>query len=151
MSLKTRRITAAIYPVPCHLVDRFFEGKSKVFVKFLARNTTKLAPKNKIIFYASHGSKKLIGEGIIESIEFIPPEIVLSKYKKELFLSEAELHAYVKRSPLRTYSKNMLTIVFKKIRKYAEPKKYNKPITMAGLYLDANEYRCLFQKEQIHS
>jgi hypothetical protein len=139
-------INAVIFPIPTELVDRLFRGNTKVFVKYVAHNTTRLAPKHKVIFYASHGSKKLIGEGTIEKVEFLTPQKVLEKYKDQLFLNEAELDAYVKRSPSRSSSKEMLTLVLKKLKKFPKPIDYNKPITMAGQYLSAEEYSSLIKK-----
>jgi hypothetical protein len=139
-------INGVIFPIPAKLVDRLFRGNTKVFVKYVAHNTTRLAPKHKVIFYASHGSKKLIGEGIIEKVEFLTPQKVLEKYKDQLFLNESELHAYVTRSPSRSSSKEMLTLVLKKLKKFPKPIDYNKPITMAGQYLSAEEYSSLIQK-----
>jgi hypothetical protein len=142
------KIVGAIYPIPAQLVDRLFEDNTKVFVKYVAHKTTKLAPKHKVIFYASHGSKKLIGEGIIEKVEFLTPEEAIAKYKEELFLTKDELYDYVKRSPSRNLSKEMLTLVLKRLKKYRKPIQYPKPITMAGQYLNSIEYNSLMQKEE---
>jgi len=141
-------ILAVIYPVPVDLVDRLFDSKTKVFVKYVAHNSTKLTPKHKVIFYASHGSKKLIGEGIIEKVEFLTPEEAFAKYEEELFLTKDELYDYVKKSPGRAPSKEMLTLVLKGLKKYRKPIQYHKPITMAGQYLSASEYNSLMQKEE---
>ena len=142
------KIIGVVYPVPSDIADRLFNGKMKVFVKFLAHNSTKAAPKNKIIFYASRGTKKLVGEGTIEKAEFLTLDKVLSKYKDELFLDESELHAYVRNSPSRTPSKEMLTLVLRKLRKYSEPVEYHKRITMAGQYLSAEEYKSLMKNKE---
>ncbi|MGD0028086.1 MAG: DUF365 domain-containing protein [Candidatus Bathyarchaeia archaeon] len=139
-------IIGAIYPVPREFVDRLFDGKTKVFVKYVVHNTTKLAPRHKVIFYASHGSKKLVGEGTVEKVEFLSPEAVFAKYKERLFLNESEFYAYVGRSLSRTRSKMMLTLVLKKLHKFAQPVGYSRPITMAGQYLGINEYDSLIGK-----
>ncbi|MEJ5292420.1 MAG: DUF365 domain-containing protein [Candidatus Methanosuratincola sp.] len=141
-------IIGSIYPIPAELADRIFQGNTRVFVKYVAHNSTRLMPKHKVIFYASHGSKKLIGEGIIEKVEFLTPQKVLEKYKDQLFLNESELHAYVARLPSRSPSKEMLTLVLKKLKKYSKPIDYNKPITMAGQYLTAEEYSSLIHKQE---
>lgn len=141
-------IIGAIYPIPIDLVDRFFLKKAKVFVKFLTHNSTKLVPKNKVIFYASHGSKKLIGEGIIEKIEFLTPEKVFAKYKNTLFLNENEFFSYVGKSPSRI-SKEILTLTLKNIRKYSTPIEYNKKITMAGQYITTEEYKSLILRKEV--
>ena len=139
-------IIGAIYPIPTNIVERLFDGKSKVFVKFLPRNSTKLAPKHKIVIYASHGSKKLVGEGIIDKVEFLTPEKVIAKYEGKLFLKKTELYAYIKRSHARNSSKEMLTLTLKRLKKYLEPIEYKRPITMAGQYLSGEEYDLLMQK-----
>lgn len=136
------KIAGAIYPIPTEFVNRIFDGKDKVFVKYVAHNTTKLASRHKIVFYASHGLKKLVGEGTIESVEFLTPDDVLAKFKNELFLDEVELRAYVRERPSRT-SKKMLTLTLRKLRKYKEFIYYDKPITMAGQYLSAEQYDSL--------
>ena len=143
-----REILGVIYPIPVDFADRLFDGKPKVFVKFLPHNSTKLAPRHKIIFYASHGSKKLVGEGIIEKVEFLTSEKVLTRYKDDLFLNEAEFYTYVKRSPSRTSSKEMLTLVLRRLRKYPKSIEYDRPITMAGQYLSAEDYNSLMQNKE---
>lgn len=137
-----------IYPIPISFTERLFDGKTKVFVKYVAHNSTQLAPKQKVIFYGSHGSKELVGEGTIEKVEFLTPEKAIAKYKDELFLTKDELYDYVKRSPNRTPSKEMLTLVLKRLKKYHNPIQYHKPISMAGQYLNSNEYNSLMQKEE---
>jgi len=124
-------IVGAIFPVPTELVNRLFEGETKVFVKYVAHSNTRLSPGHKIVFYASRGSKELIGEGIVEKVEFLTPDEVLSKFKNELFLDAAEFHAYVGKWPSRT-SKRIMTLVLKKLKKYQKPIIYGKPMTMAG-------------------
>ncbi len=139
-------IVGVIYPIPAEFAVRFYEGNAKVFVKYVAHNTTRLEPKHKVIFYASQGPKMLIGEGIIEKVEFLTPKKVFEKYEEQLFLSKAELYNYVTASPARSSSKEMLTLVLKKLKRFPKPFDYEKPITMAGKYLGAQEYS-LIKKE----
>jgi hypothetical protein len=135
-------ITAVIYPVPLNLVDRFFSEKKSVFVKYLARNTqVQISPKNKMVFYASHGSKEIVGDGAIESVEFLTPDEVLAKYDDKVFLNKEELKEYMLLQPRRTSSKKLLTLNLSKIRKYRHPIRIEKPITMTGQYLSRDEYR----------
>jgi len=141
-------IVGVIYPVPSKFVDRLFNEKANVFVKYVAHNTTKLVPKHRVIFYASHGSKKLVGEGTLERVEFLSPETVIARYKERLFLNESEFYAYVGSSPSRTPSKLMLTLVLNKLSKYPNPVDYGRPITMAGQYLGVNEYNSLIGKNK---
>ena len=142
------KIIGSIYPIPSKFVDRLFDGKTKVFVKYGAHNATKLTPKHKVIFYASQGLKQLVGEGIIEKVEFLSPDDVIVKYEKWLFLNASEFYAYVERSPSRTSSKKMLTLVLKKLNKYPKPIDYNRSITMAGQYLGVDEYNSLIDKRK---
>lgn len=135
-----------VYPLPVELIDRLFDGRPKVFVKYVAHNTTKLVSKHKVVFYGSHGSRKLRGEGTIEKVEFLTPNSVLSRHKEDLFLNQEELLVYVRRFPSRTPSKEMLILVMKKLKKYPIPVDYNKPITMAGQYLTAADYDSLIRK-----
>jgi hypothetical protein len=139
-------IIGVIYPVPMEFIGRLFAGKTKVFVKYVAHNTTRLMPRHKVVFYGSHGSRKLIGEGTIERVEFLTPEAILSKYGEYLFLNQDELQAYVESSPSRTRSKEMLTLVMKRMKRYSAPLNYDKPITMAGQYLTSSEYNSLTHK-----
>jgi len=143
-----RELIGVIYPIPINFIDRLFDGETKVFVKYVAHNSTQLAPKHKVIFYGSRGSKELVGEGIIEKVEFLTPEEAITKYKEELFLTKDEIYDYVKRSLSRTLSKEMLTLVLKRLKKYHRPIQYHKPITMAGQYLSSSEYNSLMQKEE---
>jgi len=143
-----RELIGVIYPIPINFIDRLFDGETKVFVKYVAHNSTQLAPKHKVIFYGSRGSKELVGEGTIEKVEFLTPEEAITKYKEELFLTKDEIYDYVKRSPSRNLSKEMLTLVLKRLKKYHKPIQYPKPITMAGQYLSSSEYNSLMQKEE---
>lgn len=145
------KVAAVVYPVPLRMVDRFFIEKKSVFVKYLARNTrVQLSPKNKMVFYASHGSKEIVGEGIIEAVEFLTPDEVLAKYDDKVFLNKEELREYVLLQPCRTSSKKLLTLTLSKIRKYNNPIRIGKPITMTGQYLTKEEYMEIFHKPVIH-
>lgn len=134
-------LVGVIYPVPVHLIQSIFSGGPKVFVKYLPHYSTRLNKGNKIIFYESRGSKCLIGEGVISSIEFLTPNEVLNNYRKLLFLSEKQFDDYVKLWPNRDPSKWMFTVKLTKINKYMNPIMYKNPITMAGRYISKEEYQ----------
>jgi hypothetical protein len=142
------RIIGAIYPIPQEFSSRLFDGNFKVFVKYLAHSTTRLKPRNKVVFYASHGPKALIGEGTIEKIEFLSPEIVIAKHRAGLFLNETEFYRYVKKMPSRAPTKAMMVLVLKKLKRYPRPIDYNRPMTMAGQYLSDEEYFALQKQLQ---
>jgi len=141
------RIIGVVYPVPLRLVDRLFVAHRNVFVKYVAQITNlRIAPKHKVVFYASHGSKEVVGEGIIEAIEFLTPKEVLEKYGDKVFLNKDELMEYAMRQPKRTFSKKMLTLTLSKLRRYPTGIKYERPVTMAGEYLTQEKYSALLQK-----
>jgi len=141
------KIVGVVYSVPLHFVDRLFVAHRNVFVKYVARTTNlRIAPKHKVVVYASHGSKEVVGEGIIKAIEFLTPKEVLEKYEDKVFLNEDELKEYTMRQPKRTSSKKMLTLTLSKLRRYPQAIKYEKPVTMADEYLTEEKYTALLQK-----
>ena len=141
-------VIGVIYPVPANLVDRFFNGSADVFVKYVPHKSIRILPRHKIVFYASHASKKLVGEGVIESIEFLTPEEAYAKYENRVFLKEKEFHDYSGRFPNRPPTKEVLVLVLGKLKKYREPMEYGRPITMAGQYFTADQYELLIRKRE---
>jgi hypothetical protein len=131
------KMMGAIYAVPENLVDRLFRGNKNVFIKITGRSSTKISPKHKIIFYASHGDKKLVGEGIVEKVEFLNPGEVLSKYSQELFLDENEFIDYVGKR------QKILVFQLKCLKKYQNSIQSREVITMGGKYLTEKEYKSL--------
>ena len=135
------KVVGVIYPIPLKFVDRLFSEQRNVFVKYLAHPTrVRIAQRNRILFYASHGQKELVGEASITSIEFLTPTEALERYDGKVFLNKAELMQYTSgRSP----SKKLLVMVLSQPRKYAKAVKYWKPITMAGEYITEEVYKKL--------
>ena len=136
-------IVGVVYPIPISLVDRIL--KKKIFVKYLARSSTKLKPKHKVLFYISHGSQQVIGEGTIEKVEFLTPDEALLKYGDELLLNKEELTNYMVKQSGRTPTKKMLVLNLINIRKFAKEIKYPRPLTMTGEYLTKEEYLSLMK------
>jgi hypothetical protein len=134
-------IVGIVFPVPQEFVDRLLIEQRNIFVKYVPRvSSVKISPKQKMVIYASHGSKEIVGEGLIESVQFLTPDEVLKKYGQKVFLNKEELIAYAQRQPNRDASKKMLVLVLTRLRKYACPKKFHKPISMVGQYLREKEY-----------
>lgn len=130
-----------IFPVRKQFVNRLLVEKRNVFVKYLARNgLMKLSIKHRVLFYVSQSSKEIVGEGIIEEINFLTPIEALQKYGEKLFLNDIELGEYTHLQPKRDSSKKMLVLVLSKIRRYAKPRIFKRPISMAGLYFTKEEY-----------
>lgn len=137
------RRVAVVYPIPVELIDRLLINNRNVFVKYLPHIKFSLQQGDKVVFYASHASKQLVGEGVIDKIEFLTSSEVISKYGGKVFLSQDELKAYTARQPSRNPSKKMLVVVLTKLKKYKKDIVYPKPITMAGEYLTMERYKNL--------
>jgi hypothetical protein len=137
-------VIGVIFPVPQEFVDRLLVEKRDVFVKYLPHITSiKIKRRQKLLFYASHGTKQIMGESVIEAIEFLTANEVLERYGQRVFLEEGELTNYTLRQPNRDCSRKMLVLVLSGFRKYSQPKKFMRPITMAGQYLTRKEYQQL--------
>ena len=141
------KVFAVIYPIPTQLVDRVFTEQRTVFVKYLPHETSvRIVPRNRILFYASHGRKELVGEATIKAIEFLTSQEALEKYGGKVFLNKDELTNYTLQQPSRPASKKLLVLVLSKPKRYARGINYRKPITMAGEYLTEERYNTLFQE-----
>lgn len=140
-----KEIAGVIYPVPKQFVNRLLDEKRNVFVKYIPKvSNVKIAPKQKVLFYESRGSKEIVGEGRIEKILFLTASEALEKYGNLLFLNRDELTEYSLAQPKRNPSKKMLVLVLSKLNRYGDPKKFKKPINMNGQYLSPEEYEELF-------
>jgi hypothetical protein len=141
------KMVGVIYPIPLQFVSRILAEQRNVFVRYLPHATSvRLTRRNKVLFYASHGQKEIVGEATIKAIEFLTPLEALEKHGDKVFLNRNELMEYASRQPSRTNSKKMLVLVLSKPKKYAKGIIYGKPMTMAGEYLTEENYDALFQK-----
>jgi len=86
-----------------------------------------------------------VGEGVIDAVEFLTSKEVFEKYGQKVFLNEDELTYYTIRQPNRDPAKKMLVLVLSKLKKYSQPKKFEKKITMVGQYLNLSDYRKLVE------
>jgi hypothetical protein len=83
-------VVGIIFPIPKQFVDRLLVEKRNVFVKYVVNiSGVKLAQKHKVLFYASHSSKEIVGEGKIEEIHFLTPSDALKEYGSKLFKENA--------------------------------------------------------------
>jgi hypothetical protein len=135
------RISAVIYPLESQLIERFLDGQKDVFVKYLPRNSTRLEPGDKLLFYRTKSDKKIIGEGRILSIDFLDVREAIEKYAERLFLNIEELTQYS-----RKRTKKMLILELNRFKKYNNSVSIYKKISMAGLYLKTSEYNELMSK-----
>jgi hypothetical protein len=142
------KIVAVIYPVPEKFVGRLLSEKKDVFVKYVARSTNlRIAPGNKLVLYASQGSKNVVGEGVIKTIEFMTPSEVLAKYESRVFLTKDELMIYATQMPGRSPTKKLLVLILSKIKSYSPPLRWKAPITMTGRYLTEGQYDELLREK----
>lgn len=135
-----KEVVGAIFPVPYLLMKQFFEEGKKVFVK--NSKFKRLKPGSKILFYASRGVHALVGEGTIEIVEFLTPNETIRKYKNELFLTEDECKTYAREKNVFKF----LVIRFSEIRKYENPVKPKRFISMGGKYISKSEYEQILSK-----
>jgi len=129
-------VYGVIYPLSEVFINRLLHEDKTVFVKYLTYEKTKLTEKNKILFYRTKSDKKIIGEGIISSIEFLLPNELYDIYKDKIMLTKKELDEYVGSRK----SKKMLVLNLKNIKSYDKPIPSVYKITMAGKYISAKEY-----------
>jgi len=101
-------------------------------IETYSSNTCLVQPSDKVVFYASHSNKQVVGEGTVEITEFLRPDEVISKYGRKVSISKDELRAYTMQQPSRDSSKKMLVVVLTKLKKYKKSIVYPRPITMAG-------------------
>jgi hypothetical protein len=141
------KIYGIIYPIPIQFINRIFVDHRNVYVKYVGRPAhIRLTPKNKILFYASQGTKEIVGEGTIQSIEYMSPNEAFSKHGSNLFLSEEELKSYVKQNPNRNELSKLLVFTLSNIKRYSKTIKNDKPITMTGEYLNQEKYSRLMKQ-----
>ena len=106
----------------------------------------RIEPGNKLVLYASQGSKKVVGEGVIKAIEFMTPSEVVAKYGSRVFLTKDELMVYATQMPGRSPTKKLLVLILGKIKSYSPPLRWKHPITMTGQYLTEKEYQKLLER-----
>ena len=131
----SKEIVGAAFPVPHHLMKRFFEEGKTVFVK--NSKFSRLIPGSKIIFYASRDVHAFVGEGTIKTVEFLTPQETLRKYKNDLFLTETELNAYAREKHVSKF----LVAQFSEIKEYPNPVKPKRFISIGGKYVSKPEYK----------
>lgn len=135
-----KEIVGAAFPVPHYLMKRFFEEGKKVFVK--NSRYRQLKPGSKIIFYASRDIHAFVGEGTIETVEFLTPQETIRKYKNDLFLTETELNSYAREKNVSKF----LVARFSEIREYPNPVKPKRYISIGGKYVSKPEFNEILSK-----
>lgn len=139
------RTSGVVYPIPHDIVNRMLGGGKTVFVKSLPWEKSQLEVGHKVLFYASHRIRAIVGEGTIRDVEYLTPNETLKKHKESLFLTPEELSLYTSKRG-RAPSKRLLVLSLEKIKKFPKPVPYGKHITMAGEYLTKQQI-LKFEKE----
>ena len=130
-----KKIIGIIYPLSEQQIFRILNFGKNIFTKFTthtpSEKSIKIRKGNKIFFYKSRAEKTVVGEAIIEKIDFLLPAEVMEKYEEKLITPPEEMSKYVR----GRNNKKMLVLELCNITKYSNPIKLKKPLTMTGLYI----------------
>ena len=131
----------AVYPLSKNLISRILDDKRLVFAKFLAHRSpeTNLGTGSLILFYETGGIKSIVGEAMINRVEFIKPYEIEFTGSRRFFLEREEFASYVNKFPGRE-KKAMLVAYLESLKRYEVPRKWPYPMTMAGQYITRDEY-----------
>lgn len=139
-------IIGVIFPIPEKIIYRIFDMGMNVFTKFTthtpSEKSIKIHKGDKLFIYQSKAEKTVVGEAIIEKMDFLLSDDVMDKYKEKLITPPEEMAKYVKG---RT-NKKMLVFELYNITKYNDPVKVNNPITMAGQYVTTENQTDIFNR-----
>jgi hypothetical protein len=133
---------AIVYPLLPEHIERLLKGKN-IFCKYVGERPPNVTVGGKLIFYQSGGEKHLVGEAIIDRIEFMTPESIVKEFRDRLFITPDELDKYRGDRP---ESKKLLVLFLSQVRKYKTPLKPPKVVTMAGCTLSKVQYRKLMRR-----
>lgn len=83
-----------IFPLVPNQLQRFFEDRKTVFVKFTARQAPpeRLRIGSRLFFYESRRKQEVVGEARIAEISTGTIEQVLARFGDKLFLTQTELN-----------------------------------------------------------
>lgn len=139
-------IIGVIYPISKDVEDRVFNDKKNVFTKYIAHTpsekTIRIKSGDKLFFYKSKSGRKVVGESIIDSIEFLNYHQTVKSYSENTIISPEKLKKYSNGRE----NKKMLVFHLKKFKKYKNEKTLKKPLTMAGLYVTTNNINKIFEE-----
>jgi len=147
----SEEIIGVAYPVPSNLLDRIFKEEKDVFIKH-PTCFKKLKPGHKILFYASHEIRAIVGEATIKNMELMKIDQIYEKYGDRVFITKEEAKEYTK--PLeerRTKGGKPRDIEFI-VMELENPIKYKKPykprrfIPVGGKYITKKEYEEIKKK-----
>jgi len=137
-------ITGVTFPVPKHLMPRFFKDNKTVFIK-PATVFKELKPGMKLVFYQSHEDTGYVGEAAIKRIVIDDdPFAFFDTFGDAVFLTREEAKAYVegqgrwqgvrvrKDEPKK---RPWMALELEDIREYDSVKKPERFVPVGGRYL----------------
>ncbi len=137
-------ITGVTFPVPKHLMPRFFEDKKTVFIK-PATVFKELKPGMKLVFYQSHEDTGYVGEAAIRQIVIDEnPLAFFETFGDAVFLTREEAKAYVENQERwqgvrvrkgEGKKRNWIALELEDIRKYRTVRKPERFVPVGGRYL----------------
>ncbi len=135
-------IVGVTFPVPKHLMSRFFKDGKTVFIK-PATVFKELRSGMKLVFYQSHEDTGYVGEATIKRIVINEdPLAFFETFEDAVFLTREEARAYVenqerwqgvrKEAPRK---RPWMALELERIRKYDTVKKPERFVPVGGRYL----------------
>lgn len=131
------KIRGITYPIPTEYAERIYNEGKTVFVA--KRCLCKASNGDKFIIYESWGAKAYTGWAEIKTIGKQKTDTIFRKYGKKLMITKKELYEYAKGNP------EMAVIEFKTFEKFKKPVKPLRFVTVAGKYIDENEYNMIIK------
>lgn len=133
------KIVGVSHPIPTEYAERIYNDAKTVFVS--GSYLGKVSPGDKFIIYESHGEKAYTGWADIKSIGKQKTSSITRKYAKKLIVSKEEFLEYAKGRS------EMNVIEFENFEKFNKPVKPKKFVTVAGKYIDENEFQTIKAKK----
>ncbi len=138
------QVIGVVYALPFKIVDRILSKKNAIFIKYLSKGSIKksnmqIKEGDKLYFYVSRSEKIIVGESIIERIEFLTKKDLMKKHSSDIILTISELDEYTKGRE----NKPILILEINDIKKYSKPIRLTKCVNMGGLYITKENERLI--------
>ncbi len=129
-------IIGVAFSLPKDAIEFMFSNNRDVFVKYIShvpikKTSVKIKKGMKLYLYQSGGTKQIVGEAVIEKIDFLNMSAILENYSERLVISEKMFQQYSKGRE----DKRALIFELSNLKKYNIGVNLSKPINMGGLYI----------------
>lgn len=134
------KLVGVSHPIPTKYAERIYKEGKTVFVgkSYLG----KVSPGDKFIIYESWGEKAYTGMGDIKFIGKMKKNEIIMKYKNNLMITSDELKEYVQ-------GKQLVNVIeFENFKKFINPVKPKRFVTVAGKYVYQDEYKHIMEKQR---